>query len=333
MDDELKKDLNEVMGTISETWKGILLSVGLVSGLFELLAEKKSLSLDEICKINSYDKHKLDQWFYYMESIHIVQKENNRYSLTPKGQLFSQNSPVKDLLGLVNLTEFYMEAGLNARETFRSDTSLEKLSEGKISRSYQPKVSDNFSRNLIKKLQEVPVNAGDSLFDIGCGSGSFLRTLLTMIPGLQLSGVDSNLFAIDKGKKQNHDFDMSGDITLLVGDITTDMDDFETGSYDWLTGINIFHFVPPDKRLYIIENMLRIAKKGIFLTQVETEKTPLSFSANALMFLLWQDFSGFFRADEIKSMNKYLMDRYGNHEFKQYEIMTGNSNMLAVFKS
>lgn len=332
MSDDLRANMGELLGTLGETWKGILLSAGLTSGIFEQLDEKRALSVDELVNKLKFDRVKLENWFYYMEGAGIVKREQGGYLLTPKGLLFSPHSPVKDLMGLVHLTEYYMEAGLKASKTFKSGTSLEKLSEGKVSRNYQPKVSDNFSHALVEHLKEVHVGEGDSLLDIGCGNGSFLRTLLKLLPGVTFTGVDSNLFAIEKGKKANLELQVEGRIELLVGDITSDMGDFEDQSYDWLTAINIFHFIPPGKRDYIIDNMMRIARKGVFFTEVEIEKSPLSYSANSLMFLLWEDFTGFFRSTECEELNKRVEREHKGYTMRQYDIMKGNSNLIVLLR-
>lgn len=332
MSDEMRANMGELVGTLSETWKGILLSAGLISGIFEQLDEKKASSVKELAKKLKFDEVKLESWFYYMEGAGIVKKTAEGYLLTSKGLLFSPHSPVKDLVGLIHLTEYYMEAGLQGAKTFKPGTSLEKLSEGKVSRNYQPKVSDNFSHALVEHLKEVHVSAGDSLLDIGCGNGSFLRTLLKMLPGVNFTGVDSNLFAIEKGKKANVELQLEKQIELLVGDITSDMEEFADKSYDWLTAINIFHFIPPDKRDYIIDNMMRIARKGLFFTEVEIEKTPLSYSANSLMFLLWEDFTGFFRTAECEELNNKLKREHKGYSMKQYDIMKGNSNLIVLLR-
>lgn len=333
MSDDMRANMGELINTLSETWKGILLSAGLTSGIFELLDEKRPVTLDELVKKLKFDRVKLDNWLYFMVGAGILERsEGGGYLLTSRGLLFSPHSPIKDLMGLVHLTEFYMEAGLNASRTFQSGSCLEKLSEGKVSRSYQPKVSDNFSHALVEHFREVHMGEGDSLLDIGCGNGSFLRNLFKQLPGVRFAGVDSNLFAIEKGKRANREIGVEKSIELLVGDITSDLEDFEDGSYDWLTCINIFHFIPPERRRYVIDHMMRIARKGVFLTEVEVEKTPLSYSANALMFLLWEDFTGFFRSVECNALNIWIKEEHRGYSIRQYDIMKGNSNLLVLLR-
>ena len=332
MNEQMTENINEIFGTLGETWKGALLSAGVTSGIFDLLDNNRHMSVKEVAEEKNYDEGKLDRYFYFLEGIGILNKINGKYFLTEKGMLFTPHSKNHDFTGFVQMTDFYLKASIDAEETFKKGKSLDMLSEGKISKNYQPKVSDRFSEALVGYFQEYKVGGSDSLLDIGCGNGSFLRNLSMIMPELNLTGVDSNLFAIERGRKENNDLKMSKNIKLVVGDITEDLKDFKDESFDWCSAINIFHFIPVDKRLYVIENALRIAKKGIFMTEVGADSTPMSRSGNPMMSLLWNDFTGFFRKTESQELNDELVLKYPKYDFKFFPIMHGNSILVAVSK-
>lgn len=326
------KYIPELFNSLAEAWKISLITAGLSAGFFEILNQKDPITVEKIAKEKEFDPEKVDMWLYYLESVDIVERVSGGYILTDKGSLFSPGSPMKDLSGLLHLSQFYFDAAVQSSNTFKPNNSLDKLSEGKVSRDYQPKVSDKFSHALIEKFVEFHLKPTDSLLDVGCGNGSFLRTLSAEMTEMALTGVDTNLFAIEKGKEALRNNKLEDRIKLLAGDITEDMEDFPANSVDWVSAINVFHFTPKEKRLPVIQQMLRIARKGVFMTEVMVETSDLSASANALMVLLWNDFSGFFRKTEMDELNSQLQESYKDCTFTLVPIMQGQSNLMIIQK-
>lgn len=327
---DTQEQMMKVFKILEDGWTGALLSAGISSGIFNMIHEYESVSLKEISEELGYDQIKLDMWFYFAESQGWVKKDKEKFQLTELGMNFSPAVANPDMKGLLQLSQYYFSAAAQASETFKPQKSLDKLSDGKISREYQPRVSDNFSLALKDLFLKHDIKEGETLLDVGCGNGSFLRNLIRQMEGIQLNGVDTNLFAIEKGKALNKENGLEDNINLLVGDITEDLDDFPDGSYDWVTSINVMHFLDIGKRLPVIEHMIRIARKGVFVTQVMIETTPLSRAANPLMGLLWNDYTGFFYKNELENLNKYLENKYKNHRFTIEGIMKGNSHILII---
>ena len=168
--------------------------------------------------------------------------------------------------------------------------------------------------------------------DVGSGHGTFLISLYRTIAGIKLTGIDSNLFAIERGKNGINSCGMGDRINLLVGDITEDLPEIESSSYDWVTFINVFHVIPKQFRETVIDEMIRIARKGVIMTQTVIEKTELSRSANSLMNLLWNDFTGFFKEKELNEINSKIIKKYPSYKCESTTIMQGNSNLFTVLK-
>ncbi len=198
MNDQTNTGVQDMLDILSDTWQGLVITAGLTAGLYDELSMDNPVSMDELARKMNFDESKLDKWFYFMEGIGLVKRANGMFTLTEKGNLFSRNSPFKDLVGMFHLNEFYMQASLQSRETFRKGMSLDKLSEGKISRDYQPRVSDNFSFTVIDNIKQHNITKTDTLFDAGCGKGSFLKNVAILIPDIKLTGMDFNLFAIER---------------------------------------------------------------------------------------------------------------------------------------
>lgn len=333
MDENTGKLVSELIQTLATTWEGALVSAGITAGIFDAINFNISTTLENLSKRLKFDPVKLENWLYYMTQSGYICCEDNLYYLSDKGKLIATGSEVKELTGLLQLSEYYMNAAVHANETFRLHESLDKISDGKITRDYQPRVSDNFSAVLVEILNKYNVNPSDTLLDAGCGGGSFLRTIAVKIPEIKLTGMEANLFVVERGKKVNHDLGLSDRISLVVGDIIEDMEDIQDGAYDWVTAINIFHFVPEDKRLSLMENMIRIARKGVFATETIAEASTLSSTANVLMFMLWNDFTGFFRKKKLEEFNTTLAEKHKNCRFETLEIMHGKSNLLTIIKS
>lgn len=288
------------------------------------------MSVEDLAQKTGFDPDKLDKWLYFIKNAGFILETDKGYLLSPKCMTFLDQSPLKDIVGFVRIHDFFMEAAVDCQETFRRGRSLDKLTEGKITRQYQPTVSDNLSSVLFKIFHQYDLKAGESLLDVGSGAGAFLRGLNANIPGLAITGFDSNIFAIETAKKENKRLGLSDQIRMLVGDATTDMTDFEDRSFDWVTAINVFHFFPAGQRSNLVDNMLRIARKGIFMTEILADTSPLSAGANPLMALLWNDFTGFFRQTEADELNSHIIRTHHDHKLIKYPILQDTSYLVAV---
>lgn len=332
MVEQMKSDLSALSEVIAQTYQGICLSAGITAGITEKLNSEKPVSADSIARDLGYDTDKVKRWLYFAERAGYLKEMEGGYILSSKGIFLTPLTPVKDIMALFYAIQFLLRASFDSKETFMPGKSLDRLSEGKISRDYQPHVSDNLSALIVNYFHEYHIKAGDSLLDVGCGNGSFLRLLNKSMPDVELNGVDSNLFAIEMGKKDNIRLGLQDRIRLLVGDATTDMTEFENNSYDWVTAINLFHFIPPEHRYRIVEEMVRISRKGVFMNQVITDLSPIVAHSDPLMKLLWNDFTGFFTQKEADEMFHEIESQFKKFNIRKVPIMQGTSYLIIIQK-
>lgn len=332
MDKDPRQNLDEIVTTLSEAWKGSIITAGLNSGIFAALSTTTPTTVAQLAEKLNYDPDKVEKWAYYCSSMGLLNKSDGGYIISPKCSLFLPDSPYKDIVGFMRLNDFFMRAAIEAPNSFKKNSSLDKLTEGKITRDYQPKVSDNLSAEVINYFKQYSMASGDTLLDVGCGIGAFSRTVLRNIPGLKITGLDPNLFAIEWGRKENRQLGLTERIKLVVGDAVEDIKEFDDESQDWVMAINLFHFFPVQHRFRLVQNMIRIAKKGVFFTEVLAEKTKISFAADALMSLLWNDFTGFFREKEAEEMNKTIARMYPSMKINNHPILQNSSYFVAIIK-
>jgi ubiquinone/menaquinone biosynthesis C-methylase UbiE len=111
------------------------------------------------------------------------------------------------------------------------------------------------------------------------------------------------------------------------------MDMFPDKSYDWVTGINVMHFIPAANRQLVVEHMLRVAKKGVFMNEAIIEMSPLTAVADPLMSLLWNDFTGFFKLEDAELLNLSLEKKFPECRFVKLPILQNMSNLIVIQKN
>lgn len=333
MGDDIKTYVSEILDITGETYKGLCIAAGHISGLFNLLRVDSSITVADMAKQKDYDVEKVRRWVHFAAGIDIVKVDpGERVTLTTKGLLLTTASPVKDVLAFVDGLQFLIKATDQAELTFRKGQSFDKLSDGKVSRDYQPRVSDNFSAALIDHIKKFSIQDTDVLFDVGCGNGSFLRSACKALPNNRFVGMDLNLFAIEKAKRENLALGLTERIKMLVGDMVEDLDEIPDNTYDWVTAVNILHFVPVDMRDAVIRNIVRIARKGAFFNLCTTDSNMIALTANCLMSILWNDFTGFYTDSEAEKFFSELPLQYRNLEIRSTDMMQGTSKLVSLLK-
>ncbi len=333
MGDDMKAYVAEILQITGETYKGLAITAGHTAGFFEILKVDVPISVTELAKRKDFDVEKVRKWVHFAAGVEIVRvDEKEGITLTAKGLLLTPSSPVKDVLAFVDGLPFLVKSVDQAEATFKKNLSLDKLSDGKISKDYQPKVSDNFSQALIEHIKKFNISDSDKLLDVGCGNGALLRSLSKALPHMHFTGVDLNLFAIERAKKENIALGLTDKIKMVVGDITEDLEDFPNDSYEWVSAINVLHFVPPEKRNELISHLVRIGRKGVFFNLCTADTTTIALTANTLMNLLWNDFTGFYTNKELEVFFGELPKKFKNLEIQTTGMMQGSSQLVTILR-
>ena len=105
--------------------------------------------------------------------------------------------------------------------------------------------------NLMMSMMQPVV--GDTLLDVGCGTGHFSRRFAET--GLQVTGVDPDDVALDFARSQD------GNIAYRDGDAMSLP--FDNNAFDYCTAVTSLCFVSdPEKAL---RDMWRVCRKGVML--------------------------------------------------------------------
>lgn len=130
----------------------------------------------------------------------------------------------------------------------------------RITKENYEKISDDFDITRrkhiwpeMKKAAAIIID-GQSVLDIGCGSGRFVRALADK--KLDYFGVD-NSFNMIETAKANHP-----ERSFLIAD-ATDLKDISDNSFDIITSFAMWHHLPGrDLQLKALDEMYRVLKPG-----------------------------------------------------------------------
>jgi SAM-dependent methyltransferase len=130
----------------------------------------------------------------------------------------------------------------------------------------------------MEPLRWVPPRA-ESLLDVGCNVGDFLRECAEHYPATRLAGVDVNREAIAKARATLP----TADLHVLEGESLP----FADSSFDCVTCIEVLEHIPEDKRVSAAREMHRVLRPGgLFLLRVPHAGTFACLDSNNVRFRL-----------------------------------------------
>lgn len=169
------------------------------------------------------------------------------------------------VLSPVHLKELFI--GTRAWEREWAEAHLSRRNdwggEGKdVIRSYWDSTEHPHRRFLIDRICQF---SPGRILEVGCNCGPNLYLLARRLPGAQLYGIDVNTVAIDKGRRW---FSESGidNVSLSVGK-ADDLGQFQDKSFDVVFTDALLIYIGPDKIRKVVEEMLRVARRGLLLTE------------------------------------------------------------------
>jgi len=159
------------------------------------------------------------------------------------------------------------------------------------SRFWQPVIPD-----LQKQYQ---LSANSKVLDVGCAKGFFLYDLSTVIPNIEVKGVDISNYAIEHGKKEV--------INKMQVACATSLP-FEDNSFDLVMSINTVHNLDRDNCALALQEIMRVSKGRAYITvdayrNEEEKQRMLEWNLTAKTIMHVDEWKAFF--DEIGYTGDY----------------------------
>src|SRR5262249_36686290 len=99
------------------------------------------------------------------------------------------------------------------------------------------------------------------LLDVGCGTGAFLREVKRNYPRLRVTGLDLSAPYLGVAARRLTDWSR-----VQLVEAAAERMPFETGSFDVVTSIYLFHELPPGIRRAVAAEIQRVLKRnGTFI--------------------------------------------------------------------
>lgn len=324
---DIKKFSAELFNMLVQGTVALNTIQGIELGFFDWIPDRKTITAQELSVQMGYDLNKVERWLRFAVANGYLTESDSAYSLTPKGALLRRGTPAPDLLGLHHMFSYFTKAVQNSKEAYQNGVGLDSLSQGKISRDYIPRVASQLSRASAEFFKWSGLSTGHTILDLGCGNGSVLRETAKICPGITATGIDMNIHTLELGKRRNTDAGLQDQIELQVGDVM-DLSLFRDNTFDWVSAINVFHFIPVNKRERLVREMIRISRYGIFFNQVNVNNLQ-TIAVDVLLATLFSDYAGFFteaEADEI-------IRKTGIKHYTFIPIIQGESRLVVMYTS
>lgn len=324
---EVKKYAAELKVMLTHATAALTTIQGIEVGFFDWIPTNKIITAQELSGQMGYDIGRVERWLRFGVAAGYLSKSAGGYTLTTKGMLLRRGTPVPDLLGLHHMVSYFTKALPYSKDAFQKGVGLDSITQGKISRDYVPRVASQLSQTSAEFFKWSGLSTGHTLLDLGCGDGSVLRETVKACPGASATGIDINTHTLELGKRKNAEAGLQDQIELRVGNVT-ELSGIKDGSFDWVYAINVFHFLPSNKREKFLREMVRISRYGIFFNQNITKNIG-TCSVDVLLSTLFTDYTGFFTEGEADE----LISRMNIKQYTFLPIIQEESRLVVMFTS
>jgi ubiquinone/menaquinone biosynthesis C-methylase UbiE len=324
--EELKKISSELMTMLVQGTLALDTIQGIELGFFDAISDKP-VTAQELSLQMGYEISKVERWLRFALGNGYVNQTAEGYTLTTKGFLLCKSTPAPDLLGLHHLFSYFTRAVQYSKEAYQRGMGLDSITQGKISRDYIPRVASQLSNASAEFFKWSGLSMGHTILDLGCGDGSVLRQTAKSCPGVSATGIDINLHTLDLAKRKNSDLGLQDQIDFQIGDVTN-LSGIEEGAFDWVYAINVFHFLPVNKREKFVQEMIRISRYGIFFNQ-PILNTLQTIAVDVLLSTLFTDYTGFFTETEAND----LIRKTGIRHYYFSSIIQNETRLVVMYTS
>lgn len=172
-------------------------------------------------------------------------------------------------------------------------------------------VISNYTLKLTQKvIDKLTLKEGDSIIDIGCGSGRFTLPLLNR--GLHVTGVDFSKELLDelRALKKNN-------LKIIQADIDH-LEDLVKDKFNFATGFFILHHL--NNLETSLKSLRKILKKGAKIAFVEPNPAnPLYYIQPFISKnMSWNEEKGFRNMTAVKLKKAFENSGYSNFEIEKF---------------
>ena len=204
-----------MMGTISGYYNTRTIQALLNVGVFDEMQARGRVNPTEFAKVHNLDADMLKAMCDALFSFRILKKEGDGYALDRKGRVLvgSARGWFEGVYGYEDVFHS-LESMLRKEKEYGKDVKrrIEAVTKGYAEMEkqvYFPWLIDIIEKNRFQKV-----------LDLGCGDGTFLRTLCESNPTVTGYGVDIAPEAIADGRKRIEAAGLADRLQLLVADIS-----------------------------------------------------------------------------------------------------------------
>jgi arsenite methyltransferase len=161
-----------------------------------------------------------------------------------------------------------------------------------------------------KTIAELDIKSGDSLFEIGYGTGMGIHMIAEKNTECTIGGIDFSELMYHQATRRNKKFIENGKVELHFGDLLTA--DFSHKKYDKIFCLNVIYFWTDLGRVFAkIHNHLNTGGMFIIFMSHEKELAKLKFTGNFCKYTLQEveaalTGSGFSRVSSILDKGYYI---------------------------
>lgn len=274
-------------------WKSQALFTALRLNLFKTMGEK-TLSVKELCPALRVEPHGLEPLLVSLAALGLLRQTDRGYSVPEEYRPYLAKEGGKDFSGAIAHMDHLQANWQRLEEAVRSggpiafDTEIPEPEIRQKTEQFMAameSIASTVSRELVRQF---PLHGDEEILDLGCGPGTYSRSLLKAHAGARSTVVDTD-HVIPITRLHMEEEGLVDRVTFVAGDFLELS--FKDSFYDVGLLSNIIHIYPPGQVLTLCQKVHTALRPGgtILINDFFTDETgtrPLwgaLFSLNMLL--------------------------------------------------
>lgn len=259
-----------------------LIDIGLRLDLFASLAAAPATAAELATRLSLHPPY-VGTWCTTAYSFSLLEADDaRRFRLAPFfEQILANPSHPRYLGGYVQLgTRFATEDYRFAVDAFRTGATVPFQGRSdefaRVVAQAAAGVNQLVARKILPGLTHAAerLNAGGSLLDVGCGTGSLLLQVARSFPTARCTGIDIDPTGLASARASIAASGLADRVTVLAGDVASAV---PPASFDVIVMVEVLHEIAPTVRPQVIGGCARALRHGGLLVIVdETYPTTLA---------------------------------------------------------